>query len=405
MSADRSAWTTHLRAVALYLAGVCLFLLFAVQWYLTLRHTGRIPFPDATVYARAIVTWQAGGNPYALSSTALPFVYPPLFLHLVGFVGSLCPHHAGWYGYLTLQAVTFLTVPWLLTTVYIRSRWLTPFFALLLFTFQPTFIEQFVLLTGNIANIFYPLALAAGIAGVKRNRWLPFYLVVAIAALLKPTFLDLLILPLLAAHRQLTRSVACTICVGAVYLLQRIVMPLDYARFQHNVFTQIVIRQDSGFNIFTYLHNQGRTIHVLNNPLVPSAVHIGIIGALLAAFVLLRNRRHLPPAQDLWLPALLVTTILANPRLQHIDAAIAILPAIFLCVEGVRRLPQRTSSFIVIATSFTVFASLAVKQFEMGLLVLLYISVLLALYLLFIANIPRVEVPSSSQVPEILEAT
>ena len=185
--------------------------------------------------------------------------------------------------------------------------------------------------------------------------------------------------------------------MGSVYLLQRIFMPLDYARFQQNVFTQIVIRQDSGFNVFNYLHKQGRTIHVLNNPLVLSAAHVAIIGSLLAAFYLLRTRRPLPAAQDLWLPALLVTTILANPRLQHIDAAIAILPALFLCVEGVRRLPSRTSSFLAIASAFTVFAFLAVKQFELGLLVLLYLSVLLALYLLFLANTPGADLA-----PEVL---
>ena len=386
MSANDRAGTNHLRAVALYLAGVFLFLIFAAQWYITLKHTGRIPFTDATVYARAIAAWKAGSNPYALSSTDLPFVYPPLFLHVVGFLGSLFPAHAGWYVYLTLQAITFLAVPWLLTTAYIRSRWLTPFFALLLFAFQPTFIEQFVLLTGNIANLFYPLALATGIAGIKRNKWLPFYLVVCLAALLKPTFLDLLILPLLAGQRQLIRSVVCVISVGFVYLLQRIFMPVDYVRFKQTVFTQIVIRQDSGFNIFNYLHKQGRVIHPLNNPLVLSAVHIAIIGSLLVAFYLLRNRRPLPAVQDLWLPALLVTTILANPRLQHIDAAIAILPAIFLIVEGVRRLPPRPSSYITIATAFTVFSLLAVKQFEMGLLVLLYTSVLLALCLLSYAS-------------------
>jgi len=393
MSANDRAGTTHLRAVALYIAGAFLFLVFAVQWYLTLKHTGRIPFTDATVYARAIATWKAGGNPYALGSTDLPFVYPPLFLHVAGFLGSLFPAHAGWYVYLTLQAITFLAVPWLLTTTYIRSRWLTPFFALLLFTFQPTFIEQFVLLTGNVANLFYPLTLATGISGIKRNKWLPFYLVVGLAALLKPTFLDLLILPLLAGRRQLIRSVVCVISVGFVYLLQRVAMPLAYARFQQNVFTQVIIRQDSGFNIFNYLHKQGRTIHLLNNQLVLSAAHIAIIGSLLVAFYLLRNRRSLPTVQDLWLPALIVTTILANPRLQHIDAAIAILPAIFLIVEGVRRLPPRPSSYIAIATAFTVFSILAVKQFEMGLLVLLYTSILLTLYLLFIADNPPANVP------------
>jgi hypothetical protein len=386
MSANERASSSRLRSVALYLAGVCLFLVFVFLWSKNLKQTGLIPFTDATVYARALTTWKAGGNPYALNGTDLAFVYPPIFLPCAAFLGSLIPRHDGWYVYLVLQGICLVSVPWLLTIAYIRSRWLTPFFALLVFTFQPLLVEEYVLLTGNVANLFYPLALATGIVGIKRNRWLPFYLVVAIAALLKPTFLDLLLLPLIAGRRQLLRSALCAASVATAYLLQRIFMPLDYARFQQNVFTQVILRQDSGFNLFNYLHRQGRTFHPLNNPLVLSATHFAIVGTLVAAFFLLRNRRQRPTVQDLWLPGLLVTTILASPRLQKIDAEVAILPAIYLCIEGVRRLPERRSSLTAIAVAFTAFAGLCVKQFEMGLIFLLYASVLLTIFLLYKGN-------------------
>jgi hypothetical protein len=202
-------------------------------------------------------------------------------------------------------------LPFILTTFYIRSRWLSPFLAMVLFTFQPMFTEEHVFLTGNITNLFYPLALAAGIPGIRRNKWLWFYLVVAIASLAKPTFLDLLVLPLLAGERQLGRIAVC-------------------------------------------------------------------VGTVLSA----RKRKDGPAVVGLWVPALLVVAILANPRMQPIDAAIAILPALYLCIECVRRLPATSVSLAGAGIAFTVFEFLTVKQFEMGLLLLLYSSVFLVIFLL-----------------------
>jgi hypothetical protein len=382
MNATEEVSRTQLRSALLYLIGIFLFLIFVARWYLSLKHTGGIPFMDAKVYSRAIATWHAGGDPYSTNSESLPFVYPPVFLKCMVILGSLFPQHIGWYVYLSVDCLSLLAIPWLLTIGYVRSQWLTPFVAMLLFIFQPTFIEEYVFLTGNIANLFYPLALAAGILGIRRNKWLFFYLVVAVASLSKLTFLDLLILPLLAGERQLGSIFLCAGMVLSTFPLQRIFMPHYYAAFQQNVFTEVFTRGDAGFNIFNYLHKQGRTLAPLRNPFVLFTIHLAIIGTLLAGFFLAKRCRKRLAVADLWVPALLVLVILANPRMQHIDADIAIIPAIYLCIECIRRIHINQYFFAGIALASTAFEFLLVKQFEMGLLILLYGSVLLVLFLL-----------------------
>jgi hypothetical protein len=386
MISTGSGGTTGPRDALRYLAAVALFLAIVAVWYryLELPGTGVFAgvgaFIDAKVYARALASWTAGQDPYTRTE-ALPFVYPPMFLRVVGPLASRLPAHTGWYGYLTLQAVCLLSVPWTLATAYLRSRWLTPAVAMLIFSLQPNLFEEYVLLTGNIANIFYPVALLAGVSGLRRNRWLAFYIVVVLAALIKPTFLALLLLPLLAGRGQWVPSALCVALVLAGYLSQRALMPQAYAAFQRNVYSEIVLRDDAGFNLFNFLHKQGRRIALLNKPAVLSALHLLVIGPLLTAFWLLRRRRFQPAVADLWVPALLVLIILANPRMQHIDAEVAVIPALYLCITCMRR-ATGAPSLGVVAVAFTVFEALTGKQLEIGMVFLFYTSLLLTLYVL-----------------------
>lgn len=382
MKAAEEEPRAQINLIVLYLAVGFLFLLLTTYLYLSLKHASGTAFVDAAVYARAIATWQGGGNPYVTPQGLLPFVYPPIFLRGATALGSVLSWHAGWYAYLAIEGVCVVAIPWLLTTVYVRSRWLTPVIAMVIFTLQPGFAEEGVLLTGNIANFVYPLALAAGIAGIRRNKWLPFLIVVGAASVLKPTFLGLLILPLLAGERQMVRCVLCVSSVLLVYLLQRILLPQSYAAFQHNVFTEIMVRGDAGFNIFNYLHRQGHTFLFLRNPIVPSLIQFAIIGAIVAGFFLMRGRRKRAVVADLWVPALLVVAILSNMRMQHIDADIAVVPSLYLCIECIRRIPVNQQKLAGLAVAFVVVEFLLVKQFEMGFLIILYGSVLLVLFLL-----------------------
>ena len=103
--------------IALYLLVALLFFVIAWSWGRTNILGGHGFFWDAPVYARAITTWRAGGDPYTF--TALPFLYPPLLLRAATLASSFFPGHSGWYLYLSLTVLATLSLPELLATVLI----------------------------------------------------------------------------------------------------------------------------------------------------------------------------------------------------------------------------------------------------------------------------------------------
>jgi hypothetical protein len=110
-------------------------------------------------------------------------------------------------------------------------------------------------------------------------------------------------------------------------------------------------------------------------------LQVGVIVLLAAAFYWCRHRREDDEIRPLWMPAILVLSIVADPRLMHIDACAATLPCLYLWVECLRRLPVETLWLRAWAVAFVVFQFLTSKQFEMGELLLLYGSLLLVLAL------------------------
>jgi hypothetical protein len=201
-----------------YFAWSGFLLFFCAAWDRLLLH-GDKDLWDARVYARALATWKAGGDPYTFKGVGLPFVYPPAFLYGERGLGVLLHGHAAWLVYLALLVAATLAIPWLLARVYLRSAWLTPIVALIVFIFQPRLIGEIVLLSGNLGTLLYALALAAGAVGLRRDRWLPFYVAVVLAGMIKPPFLTLMFLPLLAARRQYWQSAVAAAVAGASYLL------------------------------------------------------------------------------------------------------------------------------------------------------------------------------------------
>ena len=342
--------------IALYVLTALLFLLIAWTWGRTKILGGHGFFWDAQVYARAIATWRAGGDPYRF--TTLPFLYPPLFLRTATLVSRLFPGHSGWYLYLTLTTVATLSLPWLLTTVYIRGPWFTPVLALALFTFQPRFIEQQMFNTGNIALLLYAVALLAGISGVRHNRWRWFYAVIFLAGAIKPTMLALLLLPLLAgATRQLWQSAATGGAVLLLYGLQKLTMPQLYAAFQQASYKRLVVEHDTGTGVYSQLARVGQHVSLLRPPAADLLVHFCLVGALLVGLFAVRGQRDQPAVSRLWMPTLLVATILINPRMSGYDEIVAVLPALFLGVEAVRSAvrTRRGMQTVVVALAGTLF--------------------------------------------------
>jgi hypothetical protein len=98
-------------------------------------------------------------------------------------------------------------------------------------------------------------------------------------------------------------------------------MPALYHRFSQALYTQLVLTGDMGFGLFAQLPGPFRT----------AAPVFFATGVAVLLWYLRLGRRN--TASRVWLPAVLLTCILASPRLLGYDAQIAMVPALCLLLE------------------------------------------------------------------------
>jgi hypothetical protein len=330
MIANRMSSSAGARAALPYIALCFLLVSFCVGWN-RVKHPGT-DYWDARVYSDAIKTWVSGGDPYS-TDARLPFLNPPIFAAAGGALSRILPGHLGWDTYLLLTFAAMLSIPWLLSGVYVRSRWMTPAIAFVLFVLQPKLMAVISLLSGNVSNLLYGLVLAAGVSGIRRNRWTWFYAAVVVAGMVKPPFLTLLILPALAGRGQMGRSMLAAAVTAAGYLAQGLRWPEAYSAFRRVVAGKVLV-DHTGVGIYNLVATLGERFV---RPWGALAIHGLVMGAVLGALFLLRGRSGRPGMEALWVPALLVAAILANPQLASYDEDIALIPAIAICVECMRR--------------------------------------------------------------------
>ena len=297
---------------------------------------------DLHLYAYALDVWRAGLDPYRAEFLAMYYLYPPVFLYLEGFLANLLPGPWGRISFTALHLSATCALPLVLAHFYFRKPWLTPWFALLLFFASPRFTGMLVLCEMNIATILYFLGFVAAAPGIRRNRWEWFYVAVFLAAMVKFTFLAMLLLPLLAGRRQWIQSVICGAAVAAANLGQMVLWPQLYQEYRWAMTRGILDQQAFGFGVFGVMasYNSKHSGGVGRAPFVIS----GILAVLLAVsmFVLWRKLRSAyGSAIDLagdgnWLALVVITIILVNPRLMQYDVDIALLAAYVLLVYGLR---------------------------------------------------------------------
>ena len=290
---------------------------------------------DVPIYGSAVGDFLAGRNPYNLSHLPLFFFYPPFFLEVGGLLARIFPGALGGRLYLALAVVATCALPLVLARFYFPRRWLTPLFALLVFFVSPRFSGLMALFTVNVASTMYCLAFVAAVPGLKRNRWEWFYLAVIFAALIKITFLSLLLLPLLAGKRQWFRSVCCGAVVIAANLAERGLWPKLYAGYQWCLQQGILLNHSYGFGVFgiaaTYLPHQGAGIGILPYAL-GGLVSVALTGLMLALRRKLDQSGRLEEWQanpedgrwGVWLAISLMTAIMVNPRQLTYDVDIAL---------------------------------------------------------------------------------
>ena len=313
----------------------------AVLWWMHRAHFASWRLEDLPVYSRALHDWQAGQNPYNAKLAPLYFLYPPVFLFLASFAGHLLPAHWGPTVFGVAHITATCALPLVLARYFFRQNWLDPLFALLLFFASPRFTGVLALSSGNVASILYCLTFVAAAPGLRRNRWEWFYLAVFLAAIVKISFLALLLLPVLAGRRQWLRAIACGTAVVAANLGERALWPALYRGYQWSLQQGILTEQSFGYGVFGALATYHYRLRGIG--MAADAVS-GLLAALLVSLMLLLRRRLLRAGrrtEDLasngvWLALVVLTAVAVNPRLMQYDMDIALFAGFVLWVYGLQ---------------------------------------------------------------------
>ena len=371
-----------LRQVATASAQTRYFLLLAILWYGFFAFTmWRNPdlFWDAKLYGQSVHTLQAGGNPYALRMQE-NFVYSPVFLKTAVLLSNLVSFHLLAVLYLLVHGAAVLAIPFVVARFYLQPSWFTPAIALLCFAFHPGLNGQIALLSGNVSSILYATVLLAGVPGIRRNKWSVFYLAIALGAIIKPQILSLLLLPVFAGESQLSLSLITALAVAAAKLIERVLWPVLYTAFLKAAFFQVVVLNDSGIGLVRYFvhYHLGENIPLLHRNVV-YLVDIVLTGAMLIGLRTIRSKtpRTISPAT--WRAAILVAAILANPRMMPYEAAIAVMPATLLIMEGVMLFYHRGISPLLLLAPFALFAVLCLRSASPAVFCWLAASILLVI--------------------------
>ena len=321
-----------------WLAYGAIMLAFFAVVYNIYRDHHKVQFSDAYDYITGLRAFAAGQDAYGVAPGAewTGFIYPPLILEIAGALFRDVPHPLLWTVYLGLVFLSVAVTPWLLSKLGGRSLWFLPFVAALVFVAEPNRFSLRVTLGANVSVILYGLLLASLLWSLRRGRWTALYLATFLAALVKPTFLAFLLLPLLAGVGQAMLCGVTAVGVVAAYLLQWLIWPALYAGFRESVYTELVRHKDYGLGVFCLIYEHTHTRVAFMQWTGSLLAHALVIAAMVVFFWRAHRLRTQPGLCSLWVPALVVLAILANPRPIWYDHYVSWVLGVFLVVEWLR---------------------------------------------------------------------
>jgi hypothetical protein len=297
-------------------------------------------------------TWSAiqavgqGGSPYTGGIAALQ-AYHNLPAHAAGDRAPVLY----WYPPLTIPLLRALAwLPgWLLGALFACSlaagfllqlragylmasederRWL--FFLLPFAAFFPGLLCDQTILSGNLAFIFYGLALTAAIPGWRQNKWLWFYAAVLAASICKPPMLTLLAFPILVGKRQWAPACIAGASGCAIFAVQPLLWPAQFKEFWLALRLVLDWAHDFGFSPSGLV---GRLLWQMKEPysLTATLAYLAWAAALGTLLLTISRRvRRNTQLRELWIPIAFVGTILLNPRIIFYDTAPLTIPLLLI---------------------------------------------------------------------------
>jgi hypothetical protein len=302
-------------------------------------------FWDVAIYHRAMLAVHAGLDPYAAGLArqyaanaagkhAFTYVYPPLTLPVLrGF--NLLPVWLAAALYWGAYCASYTGLLWAVTQCFRPQERAVMKYFVPLVIFFPALMPDEVILSGNVAYIFYGLLFSATIVGWKRGNWRWFYLAVLIASCFKAPFLTLLAIPALVGERQWTKATGVGAAGLGLFAMQALLWPVQFREYLTSVRLQFDFNWDFGQSL---AGNLGRALywHRLPYTTVPTLVFLvygGMLFVALCYFSRLYHQRRI--SGESWIPVLLVGTTLLNPRIMQYDVHVVALPMVLILVRSV----------------------------------------------------------------------
>jgi len=296
---------------------------------------------DLQVYRNALVSLQAGHDPYAdgiavqrafhsqlthapNEPTPFTYVYSPLTLPLLRWIGLLPSLLSGGI-YWLLYGVGVAAAIWVgMQAVEIEEERV---FALLVpvAVFFPGLLQQDVLFSGNVAYILYGMVFAAAAVGWRRGQWAWFYAAVLAASCCKAPLLSLLAIPVVTARRQWISTIFTGAAGLAIFAVQPLIWPSLFRHYLEAVELQFSFNHDFSSSPAGLLADA----LYYRIPYAISSTGIYLLYALPIFGVLVYlSRRYFAGEFSLkqWMPVVLLGSILLNPRIMEYDVAPITIP-------------------------------------------------------------------------------
>ncbi len=316
---------------------------------------------DVAIYRHAIEAVRAGLDPYAVGLArqyaahaagqhAFTYVYPPLTLPVLRLL-NLLPLWLAAVLYGMAYAASYAALLWAVTQCFRpKDKAIMKYFVPLVIFF-PSLMPDEVILSGNVAYIFYGVLFPAAVLGWKRGVWRWFYLAVLVASCFKAPFLTLLAIPALAGERQWIKATGVGAAGLGLFAFEGWLWPLQFREYLTSVGLQFQFNFDFGQSM---AGNLGRALywHGLPYTTVPTLLFLtygGLLFTVLWYFSKLYHQRRI--SAESWIPVLLVATILLNPRIMQYDVHVIALPMVLILARSVA---SRSKAGISVAASVVV---------------------------------------------------
>ena len=296
---------------------------------------------DAQVYWKAVVNSCTVGDPYAPGLAAqakfhaemhanrdpkpFSYVYGPVTVPLLRLLGRFPASLVAVLFAAAMLAGVGLTLRsgWLMAKATERAwlRYLLPFTV-----FFPGLLATDAVRGFNVAFALYGPILAASVRGVRRGKWMWFYVAVLVAGIVKPPLLTLLAFPVIAGRRQWIPAASVGSAGVLVFASQAWLWPKLFSEYL------LAVRLQFDWYSFFGLGPAGllaEELHDAHRPYdLPSTVFYVVFAVVMLATMLAMKswcERKTIPWQD-WIPMVWMGTMLLNPRLQDYDLAAITIP-------------------------------------------------------------------------------